>query len=220
VFQDKSGLRQVLLRENIYDALRSEILTCQLMPGEEIHEQDLAARYEVSRQPIREALLRLQQDRLVTVQPRQGYQVNPISMKDVRDLFQFRLALEPACVAAAVESASNQTLADLDRFRSIGAQEDFIDYNRAFHDALAAASGNARMEAAIRDVLDQADRLVRLSVSTIKGRDPQKLVAEHGDIIDAVQRRDSRTARKLISAHVISGQKRVASALGRSAVRP
>ncbi|MBB3457241.1 DNA-binding GntR family transcriptional regulator [Rhizobium sp. BK313] len=210
----------MLLRENIYDALRSEILTCQLMPGEEIHEQDLAARYEVSRQPIREALLRLQQDRLVTVQPRQGYQVNPISMKDVRDLFQFRLALEPACVAAAVESASNQTLADLDRFRSIGAQEDFIDYNRAFHDALAAASGNARMEAAIRDVLDQADRLVRLSVSTIKGRDPQKLVAEHGDIIDAVQRRDSRTARKLISAHVISGQKRVASALGRSAVRP
>ena len=210
----------MLLRENIYDALRSEILTCQLMPGEEIHEQDLAARYEVSRQPIREALLRLQQDRLVTVQPRQGYQVNPISMKDVRDLFQFRLALEPACVAAAVESASNQTLADLDRFRSIGAQEDFIDYNRAFHDALAAASGNARMEAAIRDVLDHADRLVRLSVSTIKGRDPQKLVAEHGDIIDAVQRRDSRTARKLISAHVISGQKRVASALGRSAVRP
>jgi len=210
----------MLLRENIYDALRSEILTCQLMPGEEIHEQDLAARYEVSRQPIREALLRLQQDRLVTVQPRQGYQVNPISMKDVRDLFQFRLALEPACVAAAVESASNQTLADLDRFRSIGAQEDFIDYNRAFHDALAAASGNARMEAAIRDVLDQADRLVRLSVSTIKGRDPQKLVAEHGDIIDAVQRRDSRTARKLISAHIISGQKRVASALGRSAVRP
>jgi DNA-binding GntR family transcriptional regulator len=190
------------------------------MPGEEIHEQDLAARYDVSRQPIREALLRLQQDRLVTVQPRQGYQVNPISMKDVRDLFQFRLALEPACVAAAVESASNQTLADLDRFRSIGAQEDFIDYNRAFHDALAAASGNARMEAAIRDVLDQADRLVRLSVSTIKGRDPQKLVAEHGDIIDAVQRRDSRTARKLISAHIISGQKRVASALGRSAVRP
>lgn len=209
----------MLLRENIYDALRTEILTCRLMPGEEIREQDLAARYEVSRQPIREALLRLQQDRLVTVQPRQGYQVNPISMKDVRDLFQFRLALEPACVAAAIESADDQTLSSLDRFRSIGPEVDFIDYNRAFHDALAAASGNSRMEAAIRDVLDQADRLVRLSVSAIKGRDPQKLVGEHGAIIEAVQRRDVRAARKLISAHVIDGQKRVLSALGRSAVR-
>lgn len=209
----------MLLRENIYDALRNEILTCRLMPGEELREQDLAARYDVSRQPIREALLRLQQDRLVTVQPRQGYQVNPISMKDVRDLFQFRLALEPACATAAVETASDHVLAQLDRFRSIGPNENFIDYNRGFHDALATASGNARMEAAIRDVLDQADRLVRLSVSTIKGRDPQKLVAEHGAIIVAVQRRDARTARKLISAHVTAGQKRVLSALGRSAVR-
>ncbi len=83
----------MLLRDNIYDALRTEILTCKLLPGEEIKEQVLAQRYEVSRQPVREALLRLERERLITVHPRQGYQVNPISVSDARDIFRFRLML-------------------------------------------------------------------------------------------------------------------------------
>src|ERR1700759_5041803 len=86
----------VLLRDNIYDAIRGDILTCRLAPGEEMREQELAARYKVSRAPVRAALLRRERERLVTVHPRQGYSVNPISLADARDLFQVRLALETA----------------------------------------------------------------------------------------------------------------------------
>jgi DNA-binding GntR family transcriptional regulator len=210
----------MLLRNNLYDAIRSEILSCRLAPGEAVREQEFAERFQVSRQPVREALLRLEQERLITVHPRQGYQVSPISMRDARDLFRFRQALEPGCVAEAVESASGGVMDALDRFRTLEPGQDFIDYNRAFHHALAHASGNARMSAAACDLIDQADRLVRISLGSMKGRDPTQLVVEHGEMIDAMQHRAARAARKLTRAHVASAERRVLSALSRSAVQP
>ena len=100
----------MLLRDNVYENLRSDILTCRLAPGDDMREQELAERYAVSRQPVREALLRLEREHLVTVQPRQGYRVNPISLSDARDVLRFRLALEPACVAEAIENATAEVL--------------------------------------------------------------------------------------------------------------
>src|SRR5215470_18708515 len=121
----------MLLRDDVYERLRADILSCQLAPGDDMREQELAERYAVSRQPVREALLRLEREHLVTVQPRQGYRVNPISLSDARDLLQFRLVLEPACVAEAIESASDAVLEALDEFRLFsGDHEAFITYNR------------------------------------------------------------------------------------------
>ncbi|MVT66480.1 FCD domain-containing protein [Bradyrhizobium pachyrhizi] len=209
----------ILLRENIYENLRSDILSCQFAPGDEIREQDLAERYAVSRQPVRDALLRLEREHLVTVQPRQGYRVNPISLSDARDLLRFRLALEPACVAEAIESAPDSILKSLDEFRGFsGSHEDFITYNRGFHSALAHASGNRRMATTLCDLIGQADRLVRVSVSNLKGHDPAKLVAEHVALIDAMQQREARTAARIIKAHIAATEKRVLPALKRNAV--
>ena len=109
----------MLLRDNVYESLRTDILTCRLAPGDDMREQELAERYAVSRQPVREALLRLEREHLVTVQPRQGYRVNPISLSDARDLLRFRLALEPACVSEAIENAPSDVLAALDEYLSL-----------------------------------------------------------------------------------------------------
>jgi len=208
----------VLLRDNIYDALRADILACRLAPGEEMREQDLAGKYNVSRAPVRDALLRLERERLVTVHPRQGYSVNPISIADARDLFRFRLVLEPACASEAAVNATSDILEGLDQFRDFDLADDFIDYNRAFHSAVAQASGNRRMAAAACDLIDQAERLVRVSLASIKGRDPTQLVAEHVAIIDAIQQRDGRNASRLLYDHVAKAERRVLSALARSAV--
>jgi DNA-binding GntR family transcriptional regulator len=209
----------MLLRDNIYDSLRSDILMCRIAPGDDMREQDLAERYAVSRQPVREALLRLEREHLVTVQPRQGYRVNPISLADARDLLRFRLALEPACVAEAIEHADQEVLQALDEFRRFtGNREDFIAYNRGFHCALAHASGNRRMAAAARDLIEQADRLVRVSIANLRGHDPAQLVAEHVDLIEAMQRRDARGASRIIRAHIQKTEKRVLPALARNAV--
>jgi len=209
----------MLLRDDIYDRLRTDILACRLAPGDDMREQELAERYAVSRQPVREALLRLAREHLVTVQPRQGYRVNPISLAYARDVLRFRLALEPACVAEAIESASDATLKALDEFRRFaGDHEKFIAYNRAFHSALAHASGNHRMAVALCDLIGQADRLVRVSIANLRGHDPKKLVAEHVALIEAMQKRDSRTAARIIRAHIAATEKRVLPALKRNAV--
>lgn len=209
----------MLLRDNVYESLRADILSCRLAPGDDVREQDLASRYAVSRQPVREALLRLEREHLVTVQPRQGYRVNPISLSDARDLLRFRLALEPACVVEAIETASDARLAALDEFRRFsGDQEDFIAYNRAFHSALAHASGNRRMASSLCDLIGQADRLVRVSLANIRGHDPRRLVAEHVELIEAMQSRDARQASRLIKAHIRQTEKRVLPALKRNAV--
>jgi len=209
----------MLLRDNVYESLRSDILSCRLAPGDDMREQELAERYAVSRQPVREALLRLEREHLVTVQPRQGYRVNPISLSDARDLLRFRLALEPACVAEAIENAPDKTLKALDDFRRFsGDHEDFIAYNRTFHCALAYASGNRRMAGALCDLIGQADRLVRVSLANIRDHDPKRLVTEHVEIIEAMQRRDARGAQRLIKAHISQTEKRVLPALKRNAV--
>lgn len=209
------------LRDNVYAAIRSEILLCRLAPGEDMREAELAARFEVSRQPVREALLLLEQERLVTVLPRQGYRVNPVSVSDARDILRFRQALEPACVAEACEAATAATLDGLDAYRRVdddGEHDGFIAYNRDFHTALSAAGGNRRMARATRELIEQSDRLTRASLTSIRGRDPAQLVAEHGAIIDAVQARDARTAGRLVREHVARAEKRILAALSRAAV--
>lgn len=208
----------MLLRDNIYAAIRADILTCTLRPGAEMREHELAAQYAVSRQPVREALLRLERERLVTVHSRQGYQVNRVSVSDARDLLRFRLAIEPACASAAAENATGPELSRLDAFREPADGADFIAENRAFHIALADASGNRRMAATVRDLVEQADRLVRLSLDSIRGRDPAQLIDEHGLIIDALQRRDGRGAKRLVREHVARAERRILTALERSAV--
>src|SRR4051794_3201186 len=106
----------MLLRDSIYNSIRRAILTCEIAPGQELREQELAARYRVSRSPIRDSLLRLEQEQLVTVLPRQGYSVNRISEADIKEIFGLRVLIEPACAAAAAK-ADDAALQGLDRFR-------------------------------------------------------------------------------------------------------
>lgn len=230
----------MLLRDNVYDALRSAILTCELQPGQDLREQDLAARYAVSRSPIRDALLRLEGERLVTVLPRQGYRVNAVSFADARDIFGLRLVIEPACAAAAAEAGGAEAggaeaggaegggaeggavevgyRAALAAFRGhAGGETDFVAYNRGFHAAIADLSGNARMAAVARDLVEQSDRLVRVSLQAIGDLDRGQLVAEHEAIIDAIQSRDSAAAAALARLHVAAARTRVLTALKASA---
>jgi len=208
-----------LLRDNVYEALRAEILACHLAPGDELREQELAERYAVSRSPVREALLRLSRERLIAVQPRQGYRVAPVSLGDAEALLRFRAVLEPACAADAARVATDSQLAAMEPFRRFeGSAEEFIAYNRAFHTAVAEASGNRRMAEVARDLIEQADRLVRISLASLKGRDPERLVAEHDAIVEALRARDGRLAARLLRQHLEEAEHRIVTALRRHAV--
>lgn len=208
----------LLLRESAHAALRAEILNCELPPGAEIREAELAARFKVSKSPIRDALMRLEREGLVISMPRQGYRVASISPTDVDDMFQLRIALERACMERIVRHASDAQLAELDRFRQFDPaqwNQSFVAYNRAFHHTLAALSANARMRDHLIDLIDQMERAVRVSVSNLKRGNPDAVVAQHGELIDALQQRQGKRAERCAEKHVSAAAKRVSNAMAR-----
>jgi len=215
------------MRADIYTVLRREILSCAIPPGAEIRDAEFAERFSVSRSPVRDALLRLEAEGLVLINPRKGYRAAPISVADARDLFAFRAVLEPACAASAAEEASDAALADLDRFRSMETAEQganasaaFVHYNREFHLALAGLCSNRRLREATVDLIEQFDRFVTVSINSESDLQHAALIAEHCEIIDALQARDGKRAGRILARHAGRARKRVLAALARSPIVP
>jgi GntR family transcriptional regulator, rspAB operon transcriptional repressor len=207
-----------LLREKVYDELRADMISCRLAPGTEIRESELAARFGVSKSPVRDALMRLEREGLVITLPRQGYRVAPVSLADVQDMFHLRDALEQACVERITRRATDGQLAELDRFRRFAAADwpgGFVAYNREFHRTLARMAGNARMRDHLIDLIDQMERAVQLSVSSLKKGDPQTVVDEHAELIDALQARQAARAQRIVGRHIGGAGKRVMQAMAR-----
>lgn len=212
----------VLVRERVYRSLRTDIILCRLLPGAELNEKNLAARFDVSKSPVRDALHRLEVDQLVSVLPRRGYQINQISVKEAQEVREFRSVVEQACASKVTEIASDNDLRDLDQFRTFAGEsvEHFISYNRSFHQAMTRLSRNSRMADYSENLADYHDRLVRVSISMTARRDYEGFVKEHGEIIDALQARDGRRAARLVGAHIKRGEKRIIAALSRAAIVP
>jgi DNA-binding GntR family transcriptional regulator len=209
-----------LHREEVYRLLRKDILSCVLRPGQSLHEVDLAARFGLSKSPIRDALIRLEGDRLVTVTPRKGYRVAPVSLADAQELFEFRSMVEEAAVRLASSTCSTHELSELDKYRELKSSANFVAYNRSFHLALANLCSNKRVAAAAQDLVEQFDRLVIISVSKFDDRNVDLLVEEHGEIIDAMQAREGRRAARLLADHIAQARKRVLKSLSESAIVP
>lgn len=209
----------LLRREDVYERLRAEILSCVLLPGTSLNEATLAERFNVSKTPIRDALSRLHAQRLLHVIPRKGYRVAPISMSDATDLFEFRAWLEEKCVRSIVVHASDQQLRALHRFRTKPAKQDFVDYNRSFHLGLVELAPNRRLADTAREIVEQFDRLVLMSITAVE-RQTAPLLKEHGVILDAIQARDGALAGRLVAQHVKSAKKRVLGALTNRAIVP
>jgi GntR family transcriptional regulator, rspAB operon transcriptional repressor len=210
-----------LLRERVYEQLRYDILSCELMPGAEIREAELAVRFEVSKSPVRDALISLEREGLVITIPRQGYRVAPVSISDMLDMFHLRAALERANIERIIRNASDEQLQALNQFKIFHQDEwpdGFIGYNQKFHRLLAELGGNPRMRDQLIDLIDLMKRAVQISVNNMNHGKPEALVAEHREIIEAIQSRSIKTAQRLAEQHVLTAGKRVSNAVSRGMI--
>ena len=206
-----------LIRDGIYEKIRADVLACVLSPGSRIFENELAQRYNVSKSPVRDALLRMQEQGLIEVLPRKGYLVRPISIRDSYDLYEMRLLLEKSSIRRACDEASDEDLASLDYYRCVDNNNlaHWVIYNRDFHRKIAQLSGNARMSKITAEVIDQFDRLTFVGVSNAPSdMVSEKFVSEHCEVIDALQARDRSKASSLITKHITKSKKRLFSVLG------
>ena len=201
-----------LLRDNVYEMIRKAILNCEFLPGQELREQALAEKYGVSRSPIRDSLLRLEQEKLVTVLPRYGYRVTPISIRDVKDIFGLRRYAEPACAMEAAR-ASDDAVRILDRYRGFTGEETYeganLDYNRDLHSAIADLSGNSRLAEVEHGLIEAFNRLVRLRFRPHDEADVASSTQQHLAIIAAIQAHDTDAAYRLSIEHINFGEAHV-----------
>jgi DNA-binding GntR family transcriptional regulator len=206
----------LLVRTSVYQRLRAAILSCALRPGAQIQERQLAELYQVSKSPIRDALLKLEEQNLIEVMPRKGYRVKRISLTDARELYEMRQILERESIVRLIETASNEVLATLDAFRTLPSPielPDWIEYNSAFHGFIAANCGNSRLARVGCEAIEQYERLTYVSVTHSSQLSLADFVAEHSAIIQAIQKRDKRQSVALARDHIESSRRRVLDVL-------
>lgn len=191
------------LREKILETIRDAIMTGALKPGEKVAEPELAARFGISRTPIREAFRQLESEGYLTVIPRKGAVVTSFSHKDVEEFYEIKSILEGYAARKAATSLSPR---DIERLRSINARLGeiaatgdvnlFFRVHNDFHEVFIRACGNDKLAEMIRSLLGRFKRLRTASLS-MPGRMGIS-VAEHGKIIEAFERRDPDLAEALV----------------------
>lgn len=189
--------------EQVYQSLRERIVTVALEPGARLIERDLAAEFEVSRIPLREALQRLAADGLVTTVPGQGSIVTVPTPKDIEDLLDVRAGLEPLAARLAATGAGPEALARLRAcVRPQDDPEALTEANAAFHREVTAAANNPLLAQIMGPLEARMRWLFHLAVD----RDPDRQRLEHAALLEALEAADPDRAAAIALEHVESGR--------------
>lgn len=206
------------LSRKAYDLIREEIITCTLSPGQQINQGEIAKKLQMGITPVREALTRLAHEGLVTVLPRYGYLVSPITLTDLNELFEYRVILETAAVKMAIQKASDQQLLALSamadftyHYKEIEDHAKFLSRNAEFHSAVAALANNRRLSESLSSVLDQLTRFFHMGLNL---RDSaEEMRTEHIDLARALRERDESKAEEVVRRQIDRSRQRIIEAL-------
>ena len=202
------------LSDGAYDALKAAIRNNVFAPGYQGSEQDIATQLRMSRTPVHEAIIRLQEEGLVRVLPRRGVMVCPISPDDMREIYGVIIALETASSELLAEKPEDERSLIADELDSVNAQmeaalaaDDLVDWAGAderFHQLLVERGGNRRLVRMFHTIMDQSHR-ARMLTLRLRPK-PTASVAEHRAIVGAVRQGDARTARERAKQHRVSAR--------------
>ncbi len=195
------------LADRAYDAIRDQLVRLEIRPGVPISEEDLCARLGLSRTPVREALKRLEHERLVVSYPRRGTFATEINVTDLTHISEVRELIEPAAAASAARHA---TPADRESFRVLlgelaaaGAAvpaAELMNLDTRVHRAVYAATRNPYLEDTLIRYNNLATRIWCLFLDRLAGMAGH--VAEHRLLLEALLAGDDRAAAAIARRHV------------------
>ena len=190
----------------VVDALRDDIITMALKPGDVISESDIAGRYGVSRQPVREAFIRLAQQGLLLIRPKRATVVKKISPVGVRQSRFIRESIEVEIIRRVASHKNDEAadtlaalIADQDLASAAGDSRRFHTVDELFHRTLARLAG---VEYAWQLIDDHKMQLDRVRYLTLGVSSTQRAIAEHREIAEAISRADPAMAEKAMRAHL------------------
>lgn len=192
----------------VYQILRDDILNLTLPPGSPIDEIQLSERLSMSRTPIREALVRLAGEGLVTTLPNRSTVVSNIDFLNLHHFFDALTLMYRVTTRLAAEYRSDADLEVIRKHQAAFARavEDqdalaMIALNRDFHAAIAEAGRNPYYTSLFGRILDEGRRVLRIYYSSFDDHLPRRYVDEHEDLINAIEARDVEAADRLASQH-------------------
>jgi DNA-binding GntR family transcriptional regulator len=192
--------------QRIVESISTAIVERRLMPGTKLAEQKIADIFQVSRTLVRQALNQLSRDRLVTLEPARGAHVAMPSVEEARQVFEVRAMVEAAMVkqlcAVITDAQVAQLRAHLKDEQNALARTDVTGRTRLladFHVILARLLGNEVLAQLLADLLSRSSLIALMYQSAHSAEASQ---AEHGQIVDALDRRDARAAVKLMEQHL------------------
>jgi DNA-binding GntR family transcriptional regulator len=212
------------LNASVLMQMRSDIITCRLMPNERLRIEALRERYGVGTSPIREALMRLEAERLVELEQNKGFRVAEVSRENLLDLMRTRIEIEGIALKWSLEQGGVGWEAELlGSFHRLSRQtkiepsqpdaisEAWSKEHADFHSALVAACGAPTLLAIRARLFEQAERYVALSImSDGPLRDD---VGEHKQLMRVALNRDIDKALELNRAHITRTLDKVSSSL-------
>jgi DNA-binding GntR family transcriptional regulator len=214
-----------LLADKIYEQLKVDIITCKYHPGDSLTEIELANKFNVSRTPIREVCNRLMKEDFLQSIPYKGYIVSPVKLQDLHELYQIRMILEPYAAELAARHGSPALIKQLRNILKVGAKNStgdramdkhtflkLIEADLDFHNALAEASGNARLAKIVSDLRNQIERLVYL-IYEHYGQYRHAGFDEHEEVVKAIEAGDPKLARDIMTQHINNYKNRALEAL-------
>ncbi len=204
------------LTDKAYALIRQDIVTCGLRPGASMTEQQFRDRYRLTVAITRAALSRLVHDGLVVAEPRRGYVVAPLTLRDVIEVFDARIAIEAAAIRMAIDALTPESIAAMEAAAKVlsgpgaGASA-FVPVNRTFHLSIAQATGNRRMVKILERLIDESERVLHLGLvkfdNAIRYRD------DHLGLVELIRARREEEAAQQMCAHIDDGKQMVLMAI-------
>lgn len=213
--------------QTVYEALRQAIIDLALEPGSPLDEVTLAERFRMSRTPVREALVRLAAEGLVTQLSTRNTIVAPIDFARLPVYFEALTLMYRVTTRAAAGGRTRQHLEAMRSHQSAYARAvdqgdvpGMISHNRDFHLAIAEAGGNPYFTSLFTRLLDEGRRILRLYYyRSFDDHLPRKYVDEHDAIIAAIEAGDAELCDRLAAAHAEQIVRQIQSYIARSRTR-
>jgi DNA-binding GntR family transcriptional regulator len=191
--------------DRVHTELRDMAMTFRFLPGERINEAILAKELGVSRTPLREALNRLSAEGFLTFSANNGFFRKELDVKEIFDLYEFRLFLELSVVKLAVDRATEEQLAEIEAFCIESAREEpgrtidqLVTMDEQFHEMLMKLTGNVQMLNSLRNI-NARIQFVRWLDMTERRSETQ---SQHKHIVAALKKRDQLESERLIAEHI------------------
>jgi DNA-binding GntR family transcriptional regulator len=195
------------LKEMAFQSIKAAILSQKLVPGQVYNEQGLAKELGISKTPVREALLDLSIKGFITLLPRKGVQLNILTEKDVRDLFEVRNALEKAIVRCITPKLTDGEIKRIEEIhlkeRDAIQNKDRISYlriDRELHLCLASFTENRYMISSIENIRDLIDWVAFRAIIRLERM--AEVEEEHTKVIEKFKERDTKGAEFFMEEHI------------------